>query len=476
MHAGQYQTGKRTLEIGTHGIELTKQTLELGKQGLELGPLGLEILKGYEKQGLKLGNRQYDLDRHQKTHLPSSGPEKEFDCPGRRYDHPGEHNFDRKDHRSGQLSKIHKENIPEHSWRKRDSLGDDGRYNANLQTPSEHKAQGDSFVELPPSRSMESVKNSNRNIKPSGLPMTENVEPPPYTTFELPKTTMIVGAEARPSKLERHRSLQDLRQVYLEYTPKAMEGNVGVEQNPPGDLGRCNGDLEAPSQLKAQDITYKDKPPLPLVKPGENPSRDQKSVKLLKTTALIRNASNLGDSQSLTSQCLYIAEETPGTINGRKKLIGHILDEEDEESLRSTDLARSRNVQIAPEPQTIRDAYISQGVKFNCEHNGLKPNNIERLPSTMTADAERSTMMITGERGARDAVETAKIVSEPNNEARTSIPDHLIHTTPLTVMIADDELMGSLLDDGIQQAQDSNDASVVDGGLYFCLALVCSLT
>ena len=323
---------------------------------------------------------------------------------------------------------------------------------------------------------MESVEYFSRNLKPVEPPPTTTVELsktttvdiPKITTGELPKTTMTVGAEARSRKLERHRSLEDLRKVYLEYTPKAIKGTFGGTQNPTADIERCKAELEATCQLKAHDRDCKDVPPLPIVEPVKNSSRNWKSFELSRTTVLIGNASNVEYSQPPSSQDLYLAEESPGGASGRKISVSHIIGEEDKEFSRFTDLV---NVQVAPEPQTVRDGSISQGVKLNYEHNDLNPNNMERLPSTITADAERSTMTmtITGKHGVRDAVKPAKTVSEPDNEARPSIPDHLTHTTPLTVMDADDELMNSLSHDGIEQAQVSNDSSVVDGPLYFVL-------
>ena len=50
--------------------------------------------------------RQYDLDRHQKTHFPSQPGEK-YDCPGRGCGRTGEHGFDRKDHLREHLRKVH---------------------------------------------------------------------------------------------------------------------------------------------------------------------------------------------------------------------------------------------------------------------------------------------------------------------------------------------------------------------------------
>ena len=55
--------------------------------------------------------RQYDLDRHQKTHFPSQTSEK-FDCPGRGCGRTGKDGFDRKDHFREHLRKVHAQDIP----------------------------------------------------------------------------------------------------------------------------------------------------------------------------------------------------------------------------------------------------------------------------------------------------------------------------------------------------------------------------
>ncbi|KAK0517052.1 hypothetical protein JMJ35_000207 [Cladonia borealis] len=68
--------------------------------------------------------RQYDLDRHQKTHFPSQPGEK-HDCPGRGCGRTGEHGFDRKDHLREHLRKVHAKDIPKQgrSSRSRKSPG-----------------------------------------------------------------------------------------------------------------------------------------------------------------------------------------------------------------------------------------------------------------------------------------------------------------------------------------------------------------
>ena len=187
-------------------------------------------------------------------------------------------------------------------------------------------------------------------------------------------------------------------------------------RDPPGDIGRYNVNLEAPGERL----------------------------------------------RSLSSQSPYVAEKSPGTASGIKKSVSHDMGEVDKESPSSTDLESIRDVQVAPEPKIAHGKSISQSVKPGYEHNGLNPNKTERRSSTISADVERSTMTITGEYGVQDAVKPAKIVLEPDNEALPSILDHPIHTTPLTVMDADDELMSSLYDDRSEQAQYGDDSSVVD--------------
>ena len=60
--------------------------------------------------------RQYDLDRHQKTHLPSNPVEK-FDCTGRGCGRTGEYGFNRKDHLREHLIKAHGKDIPKQARR-----------------------------------------------------------------------------------------------------------------------------------------------------------------------------------------------------------------------------------------------------------------------------------------------------------------------------------------------------------------------
>ena len=66
--------------------------------------------------------RQYDLDRHQKTHFPSEPGEK-FPCPGRGCGRTGEHGFDRKDHLREHLRKVHAKDIPKQNRRSSKSPG-----------------------------------------------------------------------------------------------------------------------------------------------------------------------------------------------------------------------------------------------------------------------------------------------------------------------------------------------------------------
>ena len=332
---------------------------------------------------------------------------------------------------------------------------------------------------------MESVEYSSRNLKPVEFPMTTIVEPPPTTTVELsktttvdipktttvklPKTTMTVGAEARSRKLERHQSLEDLRKMYLEYTPKAIKGTFGGTQNPPGDIGRCNAGLEAPCQLKAHDRDCKDVPPLPLVEPVKTFRRNQKFVKLPKATVLLGNESDFERRRSLWSQAPYIGKEHPATASGIEKWVSHHMGEVDKESPSPTHLKSVRDVQVAPEPKITHGKSISQSVKLGNEHNGLTFNKIEGRPSRLSAVVERAIMTIKEEHRVQGAVRPAKIVLEPENEARQSTLHHSYHTTPLTVLDADDELMSSLSDGGSEQPQFSDDGIVGDGRLCFHL-------
>ena len=62
--------------------------------------------------------RQYDLERHQKSHFP---PDKEFDCPGRGCGRQGKNGFSRKDHLREHLRKVHAIDIKKNS-RKREAF------------------------------------------------------------------------------------------------------------------------------------------------------------------------------------------------------------------------------------------------------------------------------------------------------------------------------------------------------------------
>ena len=124
-------------------------------------------------------------------------------------------------------------------------------------------------------------------------------------------------------------------------------------------------------------------------------------------------------------------------------------------------------VQVAPEPGIAQQKSISQGASPT---NRLGISTTKRRPSSIFANAELSTMTKTEEHEVRDAVKPAKIVSEPDDEARSSTLDHPIHTTPLTVMDAVDELKSGISDDGSEHAQDGDDGSLVDGPLCFRLA------
>ena len=303
------------------------------------------------------------MNRHEKTHTTHS-PEERLNCPARGCGRTGEYGFVRKDHLREHLRKVHAKDIPQQNRRRRDSLGDIGRYNANLEAPSEPNAQGENYNEMPPP------------------------------------------------------------------------------------------------------------PPMPPMEPVKYSSQNLKPVGLAKSTMLLGNPNDLQRLQSLSSHSSYVAKGNPGTASGMKTSISHDMGEDDEVSLSSTDLKSVRNTQVAPDPKITHGEPISQSVKLRYEHDGLNPNQIGQRPSTISADVERSTMTIMGERGVQDAVKPAKIVSESDNEAQSSILDHSIHTTSLTVIDTDNELMSSVSDDESEQAQYSYGGSVVDGPLYLCLPCV----
>lgn len=146
--------------------------------------------------------RQYDLDRHQKTHFPSSRPGRKFDCTGRGCRRTGENGFARKDHLREHLRKVHAKDIPEQNRQIRrglELLGSFESYNADSKAPSELKAQVGNNNDVPPPPPMPPmvpVKYSSRILKPVGSPKS--------TSVELPKTTTLLD---NPSNLERLRSL-----------------------------------------------------------------------------------------------------------------------------------------------------------------------------------------------------------------------------------------------------------------------------
>ena len=240
----------------------------------------------------------------------------------------------------------------------------------------------------------------------------------------------------------------------------------------PGDIGRYNANLEAPSEPNAQGEKCNEMPSPPSMEPVRYSSRNLKPVGLAKSTMLLGNPNDLERLQSLSSQSPYVAKGNPGTASGMKTSISHDMGEDGEVSPSSTDLKSVRNTQVAPDPKITHDGPISQSVKLRYEHDGLNPNKTGQRLSTTSADVERSTMTIIGEHGVQDAVEPAKIVSEPDNEARPSILDHSIRTTLLTIIDTDNELMSSVSDDGCEQAQYSDDGSVADGPLYLRLPCV----
>ena len=62
--------------------------------------------------------RQYDLNRHQKTHVPSQNSDT-WDCPGRGCGRIGKFGFDRKDSLREHLRKVHGKDIPKQSRREK---------------------------------------------------------------------------------------------------------------------------------------------------------------------------------------------------------------------------------------------------------------------------------------------------------------------------------------------------------------------
>ena len=264
---------------------------------------------------------------------------------------------------------------------------------------------------------------------------------------------------------------EHLREVHAKDVPKInRRSERGLERQ--GDVGSYNADSKAPSELKAQ-AENNNEVPKPVGLPKSPP------VKLPKTTMLLGNPSNRERLGSLSSQTPYVAEKGLSTASSTKTFIGHGMDEDDKESPSSTKVESVRDVQVAPEPKITDGESISQSVKLGYGHNALNPNQQEPLLSTVSADVERSTMTMTGERGVQDTVEPEKIILEPDNEAQASILDHSVHTMPLTFIAADDGLMsdlsddGCVSDDGYEHFQDGDDVSLADGPLCFHLVCVC---
>ncbi len=246
---------------------------------------------------------------------------------------------------------------------------------------------------------------------------------------------------------------EHLRKVHVKDIPKRNSKVRKIRSTPQTflseELERYNPNLEAPSQLKAQDENSSEMPPPPPIEPVRYSSRNLKPVELPKTTTMVgdeAHSSNLDRLRSASSQYLYVTEERPGTASGRKESISHNVGEDDKESPSPTDLERARTMHVAPEPGITYDESLSQA---------FVDRFMERHRSSIYADVELSIMTMTGGHEIRDVVKPAKIVSEPDNEARTSTLNHPSYTPD-----ADDELMSGLSD------EDSDDYSVVDGPLF----------
>ena len=68
------------------------------------------------------------------------------------------------------MRKLHAEDIPEVSWRKRDPPAEFGRYNAYLEAPSELKGQVENYDMYSPGEPIEPVEDIGRHRKPLELP------------------------------------------------------------------------------------------------------------------------------------------------------------------------------------------------------------------------------------------------------------------------------------------------------------------
>ena len=107
------------------------------------------------------------MDRHQKIHFPAE----KYDCPGRGCGRIGEHGFDRKDHLRDHLRKVHGKGIRKQN-RRRDPLKGSRRYNADLEAPSELKAQGEKYNVSFPEEPITRAEYISRHQRP-----LENPEP-----------------------------------------------------------------------------------------------------------------------------------------------------------------------------------------------------------------------------------------------------------------------------------------------------------
>ena len=289
---------------------------------------------------------------------------------------------------------------------------------------------------------------------------------------------------------------EHLRKIHAKDIPQPARRR----RDPPGDIGRNNAEKEATSKRKAQaehynkiirngGVYHRDtKAPSELKEQGEDYNKmfpnggvrfhlgseapnepkgqieDHNKMDPNGATFLLGNQNDLERPRSLSFQSLYVAEKGPATASGIERSVSHDMGVVDQETPSPTNLESVSEVQVAPDPKITHAKSISQNLNA---HNDLKPNKTERRTSTASADVERSTIMITGAHRDQDAVEPAKVISEPEKEARLSILHHSIHTTPLTVVDALDESMSSLSDGGFEQPQFSDDGIVGGGQLCF---------
>ena len=256
---------------------------------------------------------------------------------------------------------------------------------------------------------------------------------------------------------------EHLRNVHAKDLPKqGRRIERGLERLE--NIGGYNANSKAPSELKTP-FENNNEVPTPPTEPGKHSSRT------LKPVGLPDNPSNLECLPALSSQTLYVVEKCPGTASSAKKSISHDMGEDDKESPSSTSLESKRDVQVASEPGITHGEFKSRTVNPGYGHNGLNLNKVERRPSTIFTNVERSTVTITGEHGVQDIAKPEKIISEPGNEARASILDHSVNTMPPTLIDTDNRLLSRLSEDEFERSQDGDDVSFVDGPL--CLHLAC---